>query len=290
MSEQIIIRAAMDTPLADIEVGDRLRPVFEASVVALLHVIDAHGFTVPILLRKMRSGYRLIDGAHRLEAMRRRGAEHIPAMVVSCTAVEARALEATQNLAGASMSPLDDALFLAAYSAAYEELHPETRRGVAGAVAKHGLATELSSFADIIAEKRSISPRQVRKIVAAGRLINRDEANQLRSAARKVTLKDVEDIGKIGEPEERSMVVLRLASGNAKSAAAARKSLKVEAGTDATTLGESTKDAAFKALLKAWQRAPMSARKRFLFEATSEVWEAQNKGVPLNKWAEADDV
>lgn len=188
MNDLKAIAPATDVEISAIEIGPRLRPVSEATVVALMHVIAEHGFTVPILLRKMKHALRLIDGAHRLEAMHRRGETQIPCIIVTCTSPEARAMEATQNLAGASLSPLDDAMFLAAYSATYEELHPETRRGAASALARQGIQTELSSFCDVMAEKRSITPRQVRKIVAAGRLINRTEAELLRSAPRKVTL------------------------------------------------------------------------------------------------------
>jgi ParB family chromosome partitioning protein len=257
--------------LSDISIPtDRLRPVSEAGVQALLHVIAGFGFTTPVVIRRKRSGFVLIDGAHRVEAMKRSGMSEIPVRVYTCTDDEARAMEAGQNIAGADLSPLDDALFLAAYSAAYEELHPETRGGVAGGLARQGLATELSSFADVMAEKRSITTRQVRKIVAAGRLISRSEAEQLRAAKRKVTLKDIEEIGKIGEPEERAMVVLRLSVGNAKSAAEARRSLRAENGDPKITLKDPIEEA-FKALSTIWARAHKSAKRRFVEERAVEL-------------------
>ena len=37
------------------------------------------------------------------------------------------------NLAGAGLTPLDDAVFLAAWKAAYDEAHPEIKAGHAGA-------------------------------------------------------------------------------------------------------------------------------------------------------------
>lgn len=257
---------------------DRLRPVSEATVTVLAQVIEDHGFTVPILVRKTRKDHVLIDGAHRLETMKRMGRESIPCVCVSCTDTEARALESSQNLAGASLSPLDDAVFLAAYSDAYQELHPETAPGVAGGLARQGLASELSSFAETIAEKRSITPRQVQKIAKAGRAIRRQEVDHLRGAPRKVTLADIEAIGKIDCPEERAQVVFRLSCGNAKSAAQARKSLRAENGE--TTPIEDPVNVAFKALVKAWSRAPMAAKKRFLLERAQEVREAQAKDGP----------
>lgn len=274
--------------IADIRQEGRLRPVSGAAVAALKHVIEEHGFTVPVLVRHMKGGsFTLIDGANRLAAMIELGESRIPVHVVECTAAEARAMEASQNLAGAGMSPLDDALFLAAYADAYEELHPETKGGVAGGLARQGLATELSSFAEVMAEKRAITPRQVRKIVAAGRRITRDDAEMLRTATRKVTLKDIEDLGKISETEERSAVVLRLASGNAKSASAARRSLQVEQG-DKAPLKDPAEDQ-FMTLSKAWARAGIKARKRFLMEYAREIWDDQNAGVSLVNWASAGE-
>jgi ParB family transcriptional regulator, chromosome partitioning protein len=166
------------------------------------------------------------------------------------------------------MSPLDDALFLAAYAKAYETLHPETRRGAASVLAREGIQTELSSFCDVIAEKRSITARQVRKIVAAGRNITRQEAEHLRSATRKVTLKDIEDIGKIGDQDERAQVVLKLAGGNAKTAAAARRMLRAEAVGNVVM---NDKDAKYNALINAWRRAGPDTKRRFLTEEAAEI-------------------
>lgn len=42
--------------VAAIEVTDRIRPTSDVGVAALDFVIGEHGFTVPILVRKLRSG------------------------------------------------------------------------------------------------------------------------------------------------------------------------------------------------------------------------------------------
>lgn len=260
------IRAALDTPISSIQIGSRIRPVSEATVSALDHVITEYGFTVPILLRKARSGLWLIDGANRLETMRRRGAEIIPAVHMECTDNEAAAMESSQNIAGAGMSPLDDALFLAAYADAYEKLHPETRRGAASAHSRQGAQKEFSSFREIIAEKRAISERQVNKIVAAGRQIHRDEADLLRRAPKKITIQDLQDIGKIGEPDQRAEVIRRLAEGSAKSAAEARRTIK-----GAGPIIKDPVNDEYKALLNAWSRARAEARRRFVEDVFADL-------------------
>ena len=278
------IRAHLDTPIASIQIGSRIRPVSEATISALDHVIGEYGFTVPILVRKARNGLWLIDGANRLETMRRRGETTIPAVHMECTDDEAAALESSQNIAGAGMSPLDDALFLAAYAKAYEKLHPETKHGMAGAAVKHGFATELSSVAEIIAEKRGISSRQVRKIVAAGRLIRREEAEQLRLAPRKITIKDLQDIGKISDAVERQRVVEIFSDGQAKCIAAARQRYTAdERGIQAPV--KSAEDQQYLALLAAFSRASKTALRRFVadqFDALSPlvVDEAEKRDAP----------
>lgn len=268
-----------------IEVVDRLRPTSASTVAALEFVIAEFGFTVPVLVRKIRSGFRLIDGAHRLEAMQKRGNTAIPAVVVTCTDEEARVLEGSQNLAGAAMSPLDEAIFVAAFSEAYQTLHPHTKRGVAGALAKNGLATDLKSFADVIGEKRSISSHQVRRIGAAGRSITRADADQLRTAARKVTLQDIQDLGKIAWPEERTFVIAAMIDG--KKASAARSAWKAREAGVQPTIKDPVQEA-FLALVAIWNRAPKAAKKRFCLEKAREILDIQNKGEALTAWDKAE--
>lgn len=270
MSGPTIIPSITSLPINVIQIGERLRPAGDATVAALEFVIAEFGFTVPVLVRKLRSGFRLIDGLHRIEAMTRRQAETIPVVVVECTDEEARVLEGSQNLAGAAMSPLDEAMFMAAFGDAYQQLHPETKRGAAGALAKHGLANDIMSFAEVIAEKRSISPRHVQRIAAAARLISKDDADKFREAKRKLTLKDIQDFGKIVDADERAMVALRFATGNANSIAAARRSLAAE-NAGAQPIVEDKAEVAFKALLSIWNRAPKAAKRRFAGELSSEL-------------------
>lgn len=244
-----------DVAIAEIEIGERVRPISEATVRALLEVIGEYGFTVPILIQKRKTGLRLIDGAHRLESMRRRGELVIPACVRACPDAEARELETTQNLAGASLSPLDDALFLAAYARAYEERHPETKRGVAGALGRHGSANELSSFADLVAEKRAITARQVQKMVKAGRALSRDDATRLRAAPQKVTLSDLLTLARV--PTEKRDGAIALFAIGGKIADALRTP---------SAAPEDPVEEEFNALRASWERASEAARRRFVAE------------------------
>ena len=255
--------AIRELKIADIRVGVRLRPVEEAFVVGLVSLIEEFGFTVPIVVRRTKTGYSLIDGAHRLEAMKRRGSDTIPVRALYCNDVEQKALEASQNLATSSLSPLDDALFLAAYKAAYLQMHPETAQGVAGALAKHGRASELSSFADLIADKRRINPRRVQQLARAGAGITRAEADKLRLAPRKVAITCIQTLGLIHEADERAYVVEALSSGAAKNAGAARRAWASRNGPVERPAEPASKPD-LKALLAAWDRASLEARLAFV--------------------------
>lgn len=266
MAEPTLI--AIKTALApdSIVAEGRLRPVSEAGVQAILGSVEELGQIVtPLVVRQRRDKnsvvYELLDGAHRLEAARRLGLEAVPVRVFECTNDQAKLLEIDGNLAGAELNPLDTAVFLATRKAVYERLHPETKRGAAGAAARWD-ASELGSFASVTAEKFGMTARQVQKIVAAGSRLGADEIAKLRAAPRQVTLKDLQDIAKIKQPPDRYDVVAALAEGRAKTASAALKALQAPVETPE----KSPADEQLSALLKAWDRAGMAALRRFVAE------------------------
>ncbi len=252
--------ATKDLPIAEIDVSGRLRPVGEDQVAALIDLIEEYGFTTPVVVRKTKAGFVLIDGAHRIEAMRRLGFETIPVVACSCTDDEAALMEAGQNLPG-GMNALDDAVFLAAWRRAYVRKYPETAGGIAGALAKHGMQRKTFSFAEIVADRRGVTARAVNMTIAAAEALTRAEIDALRSAP-KVVVSDLREIGKITDADERAQVVLKLAGGTAKNAATARRQWRAEVG-DATPV-EDPVEAALKALKTAWSRAPKEAQRRFV--------------------------
>ncbi|MFN3973440.1 MAG: ParB N-terminal domain-containing protein [Gemmobacter sp.] len=276
--------------VADVEERSRLRPVSEAGVTAIMASIAEVGVMKDAIHVRRRKDGRLvlIAGAHRLESARRLGWDEVEAKVwTDVTDDWARLMEIDDNLAGAELTPLDTAVFLATRKEVYERLHPETKRGVAGALARWD-ATEPSSVAFVAAtaSKFGMSERQVYKIAAAGSRMRPDQAAMLRAAPRPVTLKDLIDIAKLADTGERYAVIDALAEGRAKSAAEARRVFR--AARDGTEpQPKDPVEEAFKALSTAWARAPMAAKKRFLLERAREVWEAQNKGAALTDWREA---
>ncbi|MCA3470619.1 MAG: ParB-like nuclease domain-containing protein [Rhodobacter sp.] len=258
-------------PVADITVpADRLRPISEAKVTALMQVIEAGVFLGAITVRRTGTVNTLIDGAHRLEAMTRLGRETIAADVLECSAAEARQMEITGNLT-AGMTPIQDAIFLGVYQQEYEKLHPETKRGVAGALAKQGVQGKNSSFADLIAESRQITSRQVRNVIAAGRALTKAERDALQAVPHRIAMSEIEKLGKIGGEALRARAVGSLLAGKRVADA-----LRAEqAGGDGEAAPEAADDAkveaAFKALLQAWNRSPKVARRRFVEGIRAEI-------------------
>ncbi len=271
MPEPTLIQSKTTLPVAEIRADRRLRPVSEAGVEAILASVGELGQIVtPLTVRQRQvqgSGlvYELLDGAHRLEAARRLGHGEVPVRVFECTGDQAALMEIDGNLAGAELNALDTAVFLATRKAVYERLHPETREMTGRALAaKRWDAADMMSAASFVAttaEKFGLSERHVRRMTAAGARLGPDEVQQLRLAPRPVTLADLQAISAIGEAPERYEVVRQLATGEAKSAAAARKAWFHRENPPAPV---SPEDAEFAALHDRWARTSKAARRRFV--------------------------
>jgi len=252
-----------DIALGQIEITDRVRKVSDSAVeIIVMSIQDLGVITSPIHVRKMRSGFRLIDGAHRLAAAKKIGLEVIPAKVWDVTADQADLMESDANIATAHMSPLEFAVSLSARKSTYQKIHPETRQGVAGSASRWGhkmQATEMS-FASWMADVLGVSKRQVERIIAAGDALEPDEVEALRAAPKRVVMADLYQIAKIGEPADRWKVCHALREGKAKSVAAALKAAKALPG-DAK---KSKTDAQLRKLNDTFARASKSARRQFV--------------------------
>lgn len=265
MKEPTLLKIAR-IAIAEIEVGSRLRPASEAGIESIVASVRELGVMKdPIHVRQTKRGLKLIAGLHRLEAAQRLGWSDIEAKVwTDVTDDWARLMEIDDNLAGAELNALDTAVFLATRKRVYERLHPETKRGVAGAKGRWD-ATEPSSvaFVTATANKFGLTDRQVRKIVAAGSSLSHNDAQLLRAAPRPVTLKDLSVIAKVGNAVERYNLVAALSDGKAKSAADARRQWSAANGGAPVGVKDPVEEA-FKALSAAWARAGAAARRRFV--------------------------
>lgn len=256
--------------LEEIKVGDRIRAFDPAAVKVIFQsVLELGHLTTPIHVRKIKDGFELIDGRHRLEVARQLGEPCIAARIWTCTAKEARFMEGDANLANAHLTPLDMAVNLANRKAAFLELHPEKKQGVAGGMARQGAASDIMSFAHFMGEVLGVSSRQVQRIVAAGEKLDPGDVDVLRQAGKPLAMNDIYELAKIENPTERYDVVELIGSGQAKTVAKARKFAAAKRGEGPAPVDPV--DAEFQALLKAWGRARKSARARFLDRISDEL-------------------
>lgn len=269
-----ILTTITELPIDEIEVVDRLRPVSEAGVQAIIASIGELGVMKdPIHVRRMKNGKtRLLAGLHRLTAARALGWETITVTCWRCNDDFSRLMEIDDNLAGAELTALDTAVFLAARKRVYEKLHPEAKHATGAALAdKRWNAADIvsvASFAKATADKFGITERHVRRMVAAGERLAGDEVYRLRRAPKPVALKDLQVIGTLG-PTDRYAVVDALAEGRAKSAGKALAAVQAASAGAPAPLDPAEK--AFQALSEAWKRAPATARRRFLDEYGGDV-------------------
>ena len=264
--------------VAEIDARHRLRPVSEAGVESLIASITETGVMKDAIhvRRKKDGSFVLIAGGHRLEAARRLGWEEIEAKVwTDVTDDWARLMEIDDNLAGAEMNALDTAVFLAERKAVYERMHPAAKAATGAALAAKRWSPDavdimsVASFAAATAEKFGLTDRHVRRMIAAGASLSRDEVRWLRAAPAPVKLADLQALAKIGDGHERSQVCIKLTNGHSPSVSAALRALRVERGVE--TPVKSPEDQQFLALLSAWARAGAAARRRFVSEAFEEL-------------------
>lgn len=250
-------------PVADIEVEERLRIASDTAVASIVSSIQEVGSILqPLLVRRVKGGYRLLDGLHRLTAAKQVGLEDVPVKVSDCTNDQAIRIEVDANVAGAPLTPLDMAVFLAAHKELYERENPETRRGSAGGRSKNEVPTDkmsVSSFAANAAEVFSKGERQIFRLISVGEKLSKDEIAQLRKAPNRVQFKDLEHIAKCSEQADRSAICAALGAGEAKTAKEVLDRKKAAGAAVQSPLEQQVSK-----LKDAYARAQKSARREFV--------------------------
>ncbi|MBY6118514.1 ParB N-terminal domain-containing protein [Mameliella alba] len=278
-----IITTITELLVDEIDMGNRLRPVSAAGVEALKTSIRELGVIKdPIHVRKLKKGGKivLLAGGHRLTAARElrdegvEGYETIKVTCWNCTDDFAQLMEIDDNLAGAELSALDTAVFLARRKAVYEKMHPEAKAMIgADLVAKRWNSEEtvsVASFAEAVSHTLGITPRHVRNFIRAGQALGAKEVVDLRKAPKPVGVVDLMQLGKIADPVTRYDVVDLMSRGEAKSAADAVRQVKAARGEG--PVPKDATDASYARMVDAWKRANKAARRRFLEEHGTEVW------------------
>lgn len=260
--------------LADIDVGDRMRPVSENGVESLIASINELGVIKDAIhvRKKRRSGgdsLVLMAGAHRLEAAMRLGWETIPARVwADVTDDWARLMEIDDNLAGADLSALELAVFLAARKKVYERLHPESKAGGDRKSPGFQNQSDIMSFSRSVAEKRDLSKRHIERFVQIGAALSPWEIEGLSSLEKPISLKDLMILAKVEEDHIRVDLVDHLKHAKIRNVAA---QLALMQGGKAKPEVDPV-EAAYRRLMTEWKRSGAVARRRFIADMQSEIY------------------
>lgn len=257
---------------AEVDCGDRLRPVSEQHVQSLMVSMREVGQQAEVHIRQIRhqdNRLKLIIGGHRMEALKRLKFK-ANAKFWDCTDDFARMMEIDDNLAHADLSPLDLAIFLAERKAVYERMYPQSKAtAFRGNRHTGSLANDIVSFTSSVAVQRDMSKRQIERLVAAGQGLDTMLIEQLRSAPQRPTLADLQVIAKCNGADEKAQVCAALAEGQVKTAAQALA--RLAGGQKAEK--PSKHDAEFRALNDAFSRASKAVQRRFV-EANADTLRA----------------
>lgn len=154
----------------------RARALDPGHAQGLADSIRMQGLIYPILVRKVGTGYRLVDGRHRLEAMRLLRWEIVPAILSEAESDDEALLdEVVANLAR-RMIALDFCQHLSELKSAWLRLHPETAHGgdrgnqhTGGKSRKPAFGSqdpEITAFDGAMAEKFDLGRTQIKEAVA----------------------------------------------------------------------------------------------------------------------------
>ena len=97
----------MPLSIDDIEVPVGRREINPQAVKKLADSIDKIGLRHPITVRKKGDQYILVAGLHRLEACKKLGREHVPAIIATMTNGDARKWEIAENLHRSDLTKLE---------------------------------------------------------------------------------------------------------------------------------------------------------------------------------------
>ncbi len=200
---------------------DRRRRADPRVVKVIAESVGRRGLLSPVRVR--RDG-RLVFGLHRLLAHERLGLTEINVVFVEADAkeVDIELDEIEENLARRDLTVLERAVAERRRKELYEQAPPETRRGVAGAVARHDLQAKAISFAEAEARGGSGERMVQQRVQIADKL----GADALRLLDHEVANNHTQlvQLARLPEGERRSVMDL-LASGQAKTVSQAKKAV-----------------------------------------------------------------
>jgi ParB family chromosome partitioning protein len=146
-----IVHHVVRVPVASVGVSDARRATLKEGVIEMLCAsVARRGLLSPI---RLRSSLELVCGLHRLVVHERLGRPEIDAIICDGDDVEIELDELEENLARKELTVLERARDERRRRDLYLLLHPQTRRGVAGATARRADKEQAKhvSFAETVA-------------------------------------------------------------------------------------------------------------------------------------------
>ena len=214
--------------ISDVVIGETRRQVKSDYVQKLADSIKQVGLINPITIAPDN---RLIAGYHRLQAFIQLGETRIPAVILNLSELEARLAEIDENLIRNEGSAAERSLWLKDRKEIYESLFPGTKRGVAGAIAKHNPASADSAVACFVkdtSDKTGRSERTVFEDLQIAENIPSDVMNKVLETDLADRKTDLIRLSRMN-PEQQSQIVDKFVSGEANTLNHARKILASEA-------------------------------------------------------------
>lgn len=244
----------MPLSIDDIVVGEGRRALNEQAVKKLAASIEEIGLRHPITVRKKGEQYQLIAGRHRLEACRKLGREHVPAIIVSMNNSEARKWEIAENLHRADLTKIERDEMVAEWIR-LTEVSGQSVQKPQGGRPEGGISAA--------SRELGIERKDAERAVKVASL-----SNEAKEAARETGLDD--NRSALLEAASKPTVGEQVATIHRLHAS------KVKKPDDALNDIE-TKDKQVQALMAAWNKAGKEAREEFLSRIESPVMDRRFK-------------
>lgn len=181
---------------------------------AIVRSIATSDVLSPVVLHKETAA--VIAGHSRVLACKQLGKPSVPAWLVDCApdSPEAQLVAIDSDLLHKWLPELEENVLLAKQKQLYLQVHPQTAKGLAGALAKHGSASEIPSFAEHAAKNKGVSKRQIEHKIAIGEKISPEVLKELdvwssKPKAQKFAANQKEQLALIKYPPKEQLNIIK---------------------------------------------------------------------------------
>ena len=220
--------------ISKIQVGPNRRSLNGETVQEIARSADEIGLINPITLAK---DFKLISGAHRLEAFKRLGREKIPAIILDVSDLKGELAELEENSCRADLNVLEKAENLLRRKEIYEELHPQTRQG-GSRQAEQGNNEDAKAlrFTEAETKKTGESERTIQRLIQIAKEVSKEARDIIRTTPIADSQKELLELAKLSETQQ-VQVTTEINKGNAATVDEALYKLRIRAESETRVLG-----------------------------------------------------